>query len=446
MRLAAILIFLTAAWRSLWQGLSGLRNYCRQFQTIVKITQKHGVLTMPIKPKKAQVSIVRTNPQPQYPQIRQAVQQSLDLIGGIRDIVKPRDLVLINPSWVAPPVERQAGCITIPEVTRAVADIIRDIGARAVIAESSAVGVDSEKVIEQSGYLQLRDLGYEVIDLKSLKTTVDLPVENARVFENIQTWDLVQQADVIISVPKLKTHDQTEMTCSIKKLKGLLTDQNKKAMHRQGLFEGVIDLLAAVKPSLAVVDAIICQEGAGPVFGKPVEMNLVLAGKDLVAVDAVSARLIGYHPRETLLTVNAADRGLGVMNPEQIEVVGEKLENVQRRFLRSIEDEPVTMEGFELIHGEATCTGCRNTVMSALIDMRNADQLMYLPGITVLTGDAPMPDGVAGEDVVTVGLCMKGNQAVRHVKGCPPNNYLVVKAIINDRAEADRRYADEKPH
>lgn len=400
---------------------------------------------MPISQENTQVSIVKTQPQAEYPQIRKAVQQSLDLIGGIRDIVKPNQLVLINPSWVAPPVEREAGCITIPEVTRAVADIVKDIGARPVIAESSAIGVDSEKVIAQSGYLKLRELGYEVIDLKSLKTTVDLPVENAKVFESIQTWDLVQQADVIISVPKLKTHDQTEMTCSIKKLKGLLTDKNKKAMHRQGLFEGVIDLLAAVKPSLAVVDAIVCQEGAGPIFGKPVEMNLILAGKDLVAVDAVSARLIGYHPRETLLTVNAANRGLGVMDPEQIEIVGEQLENVRRRFLRSIDDEPVTMEGFKLIHGEATCTGCRNTVMSALIDMRNADQLMYLPGVTVLTGDAPLPDGVPGEDIVTVGLCMKDKQTARHVKGCPPNNYLVVKAIIGDRAEVGRMYAEEDP-
>ena len=400
---------------------------------------------MPNHQTKAQVAIVKTKPQPEYLQIRQAVSRSLDLIGGIRDIVKPNDLVLINPSWVAPPVEREAGCITIPEVARAVADIVKDIGARPIIAESSAIGVDSEKVITQSGYLKLRELGYEVIDLKSLKTTVDLAVENAKVFESVQTWDLVQQADVIISVPKLKTHDQTEMTCAIKKLKGLLTDKNKKAMHRQGLFEGVIDLLAAVKPSLAVVDAIVCQEGAGPVFGKPVEMNLILAGKDLVAVDAVSARLIGYDPRETLLTVNAAERGLGVMDPEQIEVVGERLEDVWRRFLRSIEDEPVTMEGFDLIHGEAACTGCRNTVMSALIDMRNADQLMYLPGVTVLTGDAPMPAGVPGEDIVTVGLCMKDKQTARHVKGCPPNNYLVVKAIIGDRAEVGRMYADEDP-
>ena len=115
---------------------------------------------MPINRKKTQVSIVKTTPQPEYLQVRQAVHQALDLIGGIGDIVKPDDLVLINPSWVAPPVEREAGCITIPEVTRAVADIVKDIGARAVIAESSAVGVDSQKVIEQSGYSKLRELGY----------------------------------------------------------------------------------------------------------------------------------------------------------------------------------------------------------------------------------------------------------------------------------------------
>jgi uncharacterized protein (DUF362 family) len=400
---------------------------------------------MPSQTQSAKVSIVKTQPQPDYSQVRKAVQQSLDLIGGIRDIIKPKDLVLINPSWVAPPVEREAGCITIPEVTRAVADIVKDMGARPVIAESSAVGVNSEKVIQESGYRELRELGYEVVDLKSLKTTVQMPVENGKVFESIETWDLVQQADVIISVPKLKTHDQTEMTCSIKKLKGLLTDKNKKAMHQQGLFEGVIDLLAAVKPRLAVVDAIVCQEGVGPVFGKPVEMNLVLAGKDLVAVDSVCARLIGYEPRETLLTVNAAARGLGVMDPERIAIVGERLENVKRRFMRSVEDEPVNMEGFNLVHGEAACTGCRNTVMSALIDMRNADQLMYLPGVTVLTGGAPMPADVNAEDVVTVGLCMKDNKTARHVKGCPPNNFLIVKAIIGDRAEAGRMYADEGP-
>lgn len=393
---------------------------------------------------KARVSIVKTDRNPQYPQILKCVRDALELIGGIEDLVSPGDLVLINPSWVAPPVEREAGCITIPEVPRAIADIVKEMDARPVIAESSAVGVDSEKVIQESDYRKLREMGYEVIDLKKDKNArVKLPTFGGKVFDKVDCWELAKRADLIISVPKLKTHDQTEMTCAIKKLKGLLTDKGKRAMHREGLFEGVVDLLSALKPGLTVVDAIICQEGIGPIFGKPVEMNLMLAGKDLVAVDATCARLIGYDPRETLLTVNAAARGLGVMDSDQIEVVGVPLSKVRRRFLRAVEDDPVKVEGFHLIQGEATCTGCRNTVMSALVDMRNADQTMYLPGVTVVTGDAPLPEGVAQENIVTVGLCMQENRTERHVKGCPPNNALVVKAIIGDRAEVKRMYADE---
>jgi len=389
------------------------------------------------------VSIVKLQPKPDYPKIREAVQEALTLIGGIEDIIKPGHLVLINPSWVAPPVEPEAGCITIPEIPRAVADIVKDLGAKPIIAESSAVGVDTEKVIQQSGYRLLRELGYDVVNLET-SNPVKIPVENGKVFNTVECWELAQRADVIISVPKLKTHDQTEMTCSIKNLKGLLTDRWKKEMHQQGLFEGVIDLLAAVKPKLAVVDAIICQEGIGPVFGKPVEMNLVLAGKDLVATDAVCARLIGYEPTDTLLTVNAAARGLGVMETDRIHVVGVPLSSVQRRFLRAIEDDPVQIENFKLLHGEVACTGCRNTVMSALVDMRNADQLMYLPGVTVLTGEAAPPEGVAIENIVTVGKCMpKETRSERHVAGCPPNNALVVEAIIGGRAPVKRMYADE---
>lgn len=389
------------------------------------------------------VSIVKLRPKPDYPKIREAVQEALTLIGGIEDVVKPGHLVLINPSWVAPPVEPEAGCITTPEVPRAVADIVKDLGAKPVIAESSAVGVDTEKVIQQSGYGRLQELGYDVVNLETLNS-VHIPVENGKVFDAIECWELAQQADVIISVPKLKTHDQTEMTCAIKNLKGLLTDRWKKEMHRQGLFEGVIDLLAAVKPKLAVVDAIICQEGIGPVFGKPVEMNLVLASKDLVATDAVCAQLIGYEPTDTLLTVNAAARGLGDMETDRIQVAGAPLSSVRRRFLRAIEDDPVQAEDFNLIHGDVACTGCRNTVMSALVDMRNADQLMYLPGVTVLTGEAAPPEGASMEDIVTVGKCMpKESRSERHVAGCPPNNALVVEAIIGGRAPVKRMYADE---
>lgn len=390
----------------------------------------------------SKVSIVRTPPQPDARAIRRAVRQALEHIGGMEELIKPGDKVLLNPSWVAPPAEPQAGCITQAEVTQAVADMVRDLRARPVIAESSAVGVDSEKVIAASGYRELRARGYEVVDLKKTEGVM-IPVPRGRVFQEIETHPLVRDADAIISLPKLKTHDQTEMTCAIKKIKGLLSDTYKRRMHQEGLFEGVVDFLSVLPPRLAVVDAIYCQEGVGPVFGRPVEMDLILAGKDFVAVDAVCGKVIGYDPEEVPLTMKAAQRGLGKYKDEEIEIVGEPLATVRRRFLRSTEDHPVQVEGFSLLFGGVTCTGCRNTVMSALIDMRNAHQLPYLPGVTVITGDPEIPPFLPEDRLVTVGQCVpEGKRGKFHVKGCPPNNAFVVQAIIGERGQAKRMYAE----
>ncbi len=391
---------------------------------------------------KSKVSIVKTDPQPSYQIIRKAVEQAFSLIGGIADLVKPGMTVLLNPSWVAPPIEREKGCITQAEVTRAVADVVLEMGARVIIAESSAVGVDSEKVIESSGYRDLRESGYEVIDLKKAEKVM-IPVPGGKVFKEIESYRVVREADVILSLPKMKTHDQTEITCAIKKLKGLLSDRYKRMMHQEGLFDGVVDLLSAIKPKLTVVDAIYCQEGLGPVFGRPLEMDLILAGKDSVAVDAVCGRIMGFEPEEVLLTTKAGDRGLGTYKAGEIEIVGEPIDKIRRRFLRSTEDNPVQVEGFNLIYGGVTCTGCRNTVMSALTDMRNADQLMYLPGVTVITGDPEIPPFVDAESIVSVGKCVpEGKRGKYYVKGCPPNNAYVVQAIIGDRGKAKRMYAE----
>jgi len=78
--------------------------------------------------------------------------------------------------------------------------------------------------------------------------------------------------------------------------------------------------------------------------------------------------------------------------------------------------------------------------------MRNADQLMYLPGVTVLTGGALFPEGISKENIVTVGKCVPEElRTERHVRGCPPNNVFVVKAIMGGRAEVKPMYGDESP-
>lgn len=389
---------------------------------------------------KSKVSIVRTPRDPNYEQILAAVAKAVDLLGGIRDIVKPEQKVLINPSWVTTLTKPEQAAITLPEVTRAVADIVKDTGARPIIAESSAVGVDTERVISESGYQQIREIGYEVVDLKKTEFTM-FPVKNGKIFKEIQTYQLVKEADVIIPVAKLKTHDQAELTLSIKKLKGLLTDKYKREFHQQGVFEGCVDWLSALRPQLAVVDAIYCQEGLGPTFGKPVEMDLIVAGYDLVAVDAVCGYITGFEPEEVPITAEAVSRGLGVADRKDIEVVGESIELVSRRFMRVLEDERLKIEGFNLLYGGVTCSGCRMGIMSSLFDMKEANQLMYLPGITIVTGAPEIPEYSPKDSIVTVGRCVSPEKrSKRHVSGCPPNNLDIVQAIIGDRAEAERHW------
>ncbi len=396
--------------------------------------------------EKAKVSIVKTGPSPGYEAVFEAVRQAVDLIGGMADLIKLGATVLINPSWVATPAGPEVGSCTWAEVSRAVADLVKELGGRPVIAESSAVGVDCEKVIQETGHGALRDLGYEVINLKE-DDKAELPVPGGgRIFDPMPVWKMAAEADCIITVPVLKTHDQTEMTCSIKKLKGLLPDKTKRAFHQQGLYEAVIDLMAAVKPRLTIVDAIICQEGMGPIYGDPVEMDLVLASRDLVAADTVCAQIIGYEPDELKLSVEAAKRGLGVIDPANIEVLGQPIESVKRRFIRASEAGPkVDVRNFELIYGEETCTGCRNTVMSTLHQLSGEGNLQYLEDLTIVTGGAPIPENRPRNGVVTVGskCTPKDRMGDRHAKGCPPNNVDVVQAIMGDRGQAKRTYADD---
>ncbi len=389
---------------------------------------------------KTKVSIAKTEQSPEYEQILSAVEKAVDLIGGIREFVRPGQKVLVNPSWVSVVPKREQAAITLPEVTRAVADIVKGAGANPIIAESSAIGVDWEKVILDSGYRELRNLGYEVVDLKQTDHVM-MEIPNGKIFKEIQTFKLVKEADAIIPVAKLKTHDQMELTLAIKKLKGLLSDKYKREFHQQGVFEACVDWYEALKPQLSIVDAIYCQEGLGPIFGKPVEMDLIVAGQDAVAVDAVCGFITGFEPEEVPITREAAQRGLGVMSREEIEVVGESIASVYRRFMRVLEDDRIKIEGFDMIYGEATCTGCRMGIMSSLFDMKESDQLSYLPGVTIITGDPEIPKALSREGLVTVGRCVpKEKRTDRHVKGCPPNNMDIVQAIIGDRAKADRHW------
>lgn len=138
---------------------------------------------------------------------------------------------------------------------------------------------------------------------------------------------------IIVSVPKLKLHRIATVTLGLKNIMGALA--SKGVMHNGHLNENIADLASILKPSLTVIDGIIAGEGH-ETSGNPVEMNLVVAGTDPVAVDAVGAAIMGVQPTEVKHLVLAEKKGLGTCRIKDIEVIGESIEKVKRKFRRSI--------------------------------------------------------------------------------------------------------------
>jgi uncharacterized protein (DUF362 family) len=377
----------------------------------------------------ARVSIVRVGRR-EPEQVLAAVRQAIELAGGFSDVIRPGMLVLVKPNMLAPPSSAEAGACTSALVCRAVADQVRALGARPVIAESAARGADTEAAYRVMGYGELRRDGYEVVDLKADRP-VRVKIAGGRILEEITTFELVTRADAIISVPVMKTHDQGQVTLALKNLKGLVIDADKRRIHQLGMFEGAVDLVCHFRPVFTVVDGLIGQEGVGPLMGLPVELGLIMAGRDLVAVDATAGRVMGFEAEEVPITVAAAKRGLGVLDAGRIEVVGESVDAVRRRFVRCEEDLRIDQAGVGIIHSEGTCTGCRNGLLSSLFDMRGDGTIERARGMTVVAGPAPLPLGIPQEYLVSVGSCAlpEARQLPRHVKGCPPNNVDIIRAL-----------------
>lgn len=135
----------------------------------------------------------------------------------------------------------------------------------------------------------------------------------------------------IISVPKLKLHRIAGVSLSIKNMMGAM--KPKGSMHTH-LNSNIVDLASVITPNIAIIDGIIAGEGHES-SGNPVEMNLVIAGTDPVAVDSVGAAVMMIPPNDVKHLHLAEKKGLGKCELNQIEILGEPIENVKKKFRRS---------------------------------------------------------------------------------------------------------------
>ena len=245
--------------------------------------------------------------------------------------------VVIKPNLVVP-MTADSGVTTDPEVVRAVVDLALEAGAAQVrIAEG---GIDGAH-FSACGYdfLDSYDPRVALVDLTQ-EPVILAKVLRGMAYHQIYVPELLLGDDVFfISAAKLKTHSHTHATLTMKNLLGLAPvriyreppdDQWRWVMHYRGLSQVLVDLNAVRPIDFAVVDGVIGMEGEGPVQGMPVELGLVVAGRNPVAVD----RTCLWATRLPQLGVKhlsyAARRGMGPADMDGVEVLGDPF--IPRRF------------------------------------------------------------------------------------------------------------------
>jgi uncharacterized protein (DUF362 family) len=277
--------------------------------------------------------------------IAQARSYDEDLAGRLREGLKAvgfgparvaRKTVLLKPNLVEP--SRDAPQVnTHPSVILAAAEVFRGGGAREVlVAEGQGHCRDSELVLEQSGLgpaldaakLEFIDLNHDDIEF----------VPNRSRFTGMETLALpatLRRADLVVSLPKMKTHHWAGVTLSMKNLFGVMPGVYygwpKNPLHHAGIPGSILDINATVRPDLAIVDGIIGMEGDGPIMGTPRHSGVLVIGTNLPAVDATSARLMGIDPRRVGYLASASGR-LGPIAERHIAQRGEPIAPLVQEF------------------------------------------------------------------------------------------------------------------
>lgn len=254
--------------------------------------------------------------------LRKQLTVLLQPLGGINQFVKPGQRVLLKPNLLAgkPP---EAAVTTHPSLVRIVAELVHEAGATVVVGDSPGIGA-FERVITKTGIKS----ALESVPAELIPFTETRRVETSGIFRQLELASAYLDADVIINLPKLKTHEMMTLTCAVKNLYGTVVGPAKAGLHltaghSKELFAGLLLEIAFARPvALTIVDGIVAMEGNGPNSGTPRQMGLLIAGENPVSVDTVAARLAGIPPQLLPTEQEARRRGLPGTELDQISITG----------------------------------------------------------------------------------------------------------------------------
>ena len=232
--------------------------------------------------------------------------------------------VLLKPNILNAALPEQA-ISTRGELVAAFARLLKAKGAGRIVAGESPAWQSSEAGARKSGIMAACEAeGVEWLDF-SADAEYECP-DGVRV-KRFRLAAALREADLLVSMPKLKTHRLMRYTGAIKNLFGLVPGLQKSAFHMRFPAPAdfgymLVDLALTAKPAYSLMDAVVSMEGEGPANGRPVETGLLLASRDPLALDWIAASVAGYEPGELGYLVDACARGAWISGPGDIELKG----------------------------------------------------------------------------------------------------------------------------
>jgi len=279
---------------------------------------------------KALVSVIQCNED-----LKQDIDQALNLIGGLQRLVKPGDTILVKPNFnTADPPPASSD----PAFVKAVIELLYQNGAgKVILGESSMLRLSTRDTLRQVGMLQAAaEAGAEVVCFDEGEW---VPVETGSQYLNrVELARAGVEADKIVYVCCLKTHRYADFTLSLKLAMGFVKPRDRVKMHVWRLREKLADLNLAIAPDLILMDGRRCFISGGPATGELREPNLVLASGDQVAIDVEALKVIQSYaghglkkdPWELTMIRRAVALGLGAASEAAYQVVTEVTERQTR--------------------------------------------------------------------------------------------------------------------
>jgi uncharacterized protein (DUF362 family) len=266
----------------------------------------------------------------------EGVIEAIKLLGGVDKFFVPEDFVLIKPN-VCGGVPGKIGTFTSLEVISGITSILKEKVCRIAIGEADSSMYIADRMLKENKIVDYsEELGAEIVNL-SKGAMEEVPVKDGYVLESIKVSKILTEATKIISAPIAKTHTTTQVTLNLKNMFGILPQRKKGRFHKK-IDPMLSDIVKTFPPTLCVVDAIVGLEGFGPFHGDPIKLDLIVAGDNAVATDAVMANIMGFDPKKIMHLRLASEAGLGPLNLDEIEVLGIKIQEVKTEFKRSMQE------------------------------------------------------------------------------------------------------------